>query len=419
MNFTKSNEWLEKVKQMIPVGSQTYSKGYRYYPVGASPLAIDHGKGSHVWDLDGNEFVDWVCALGPITLGYHYPCVDNAVRQQLKKGAIFSLPSPLELELAEMIAEVTPVTGGRGMVRFLKTGTEACQAAIRAARAYTGKSLILSYSYHGWGSEFAVLTERKKGIPEEYALSIQEFPYDDIVALENLLDENKGNVAAVIMEPVVINAPTIGYLQQVRELTRKHNIVLIFDEIVTGMRWGIPGASSYFHVIPDMILLGKGIANGFPLSAICGNKNIMAEFEEIMVSSTFGGDCISLAAGIATLTEMQKKGTIEHCWKMGKRLIEKLKDDVDITGYSCHPKINLMDESPEAKSLFIEYLISQGHLVVNSLALNICYSHNEKDIDSLANAISWASERLNAAIKGGFVETARRGQLIQPAFRRL
>lgn len=420
MKFTRSNEWYSQATALIPIGSQTYSKCGMYFPRGASPLFIHRGKGSHVWDLDGNEFVDWICALGPITLGYQYPAVDKVVKKQLKQGAIFSLPSPLEFELAREISKITPVTGGPGMVRFLKTGTEACMAAVRAARAYTKKDLILSYSYHGWSDGFIVGTERSMGIPEEYAGHICRFDYNNIPQLETLLRQNDGNVAAIIMEPVVVERPESGYLHKVRQLATQHKAVLIFDEIVTGMRWGLAGAGGYFGVVPDMVLLGKGMANGFPLSAICGDIAIMYSFEDIMVSSTFGGDCIALAAGMATLKEMQEKKTIKRVWDLGRRIMRGLEaNGVSVAGYPCRPKIVLKDESPECRTLFLERMIEAGHLMVTPFVLNISYSHSEKDVDSLVEAAGYANRELNEAIKAGKVKESLTGEVIQTAFRRV
>src|SRR3990172_11178700 len=195
MNFSKSNEWLERAREVIPVASQTFSKSPMYYPIGASPLAISHGKGSHVWDLDHNEYIDFVCALGPITLGYCYPVTDKAIQEQLKKGIIFSLPSSLEAEMAELLRDRIPFAE---MTRFMKTGSEACQAAVRVARAFTARDIVLSCSYHGWHSEFAVITERSKGIPNNFADSVREFPYNDIDELHALFDLNLNSVACVI-----------------------------------------------------------------------------------------------------------------------------------------------------------------------------------------------------------------------------
>jgi len=410
MKLTKSFEYLERAEKVIPVCSQVFSKAPSYFPRGVSPVYLEQGWGSHVWDVDGNKYIDFICGLGPITLGYRYPKVDRAIMEQLlNHGITYSLPHPLEVQLSELLIEIIPCAE---MVRFLKTGSEACQAAVRAARAYTGRMGIAYRGYHGWHEWYAVTTERPKGISKSYQKFMFEFEYNNIESLERIF--NREGIAAVIMEPVIVNPPKDNFLQKVRDLCTKHGAVLIFDEVVTGFRMALGGAQEYFGVTPDLTTFGKGIANGMPLSVVCGKKEIMREFEDIFVSSTFGGECLSLAAGLATIQEMRDKDTIGYIWNLGKELMNGL-DNLGLKpiGYPCRPFYQLPNNSPEMTSLFVQEMHRKGILIHSGPALNLCYSHTQEDIDKTLSAI----ERTLEDIRTDKVKLE--GGIVQPAFRRL
>jgi len=408
VNFKNSNALLNKTKDIIPICTQTFSKSPSYFPIGASPLFIEKGKGSHVWDVDNNEFIDYICALGPITLGYNYPVVNDAITEQLDKGIIFSLPSPLEFELSKKITEIVPCAE---MVRFLKTGSEACQAVVRLARAYTKRNHITYRGYHGWHEWWAAGSERPEGIPITYKQYIKQFNYNDIDSLEKRFEDF--DLAAVIMEPMITEPPMPGFLEQVRDLCDAHGTVLIFDETVTGFRWALGGAQQYFGVTPDLTVFGKGVANGMPLAVICGKKDIMQKFEDVFVSSTFGGECLSLAAGIATIQHMQTMNTIAHCWDMGNRLVNGLREiGVNSIGFPCRPLLQLENDSPELRSLLMQELISRHVLIHNGLLINLCYSHSVDDIDQTLNAF----EDSLKAIKSG---ATLKGEVVHTAFKRI
>jgi len=410
MEFDKSLEYLARAKPIIPVCSQTFSKGPAYMPLGVSPVYIQKGEGSHVWDVDGNEFIDWICGLGPITLGYNYPRVNEAIEKQLKdSGIIFSLPHPLEIELSELLVDIIPCAE---MVRFAKNGTDATNAAVRLARAYTGKEKIAFRGYHGGGNDwYGITTERSAGIPkvlEDYAIP---FEYNNLDSLENILKNN--DVAGVILEPVIVEPPRDNFLRELVELSHHYETVVIFDEIVTGFRWALGGAQEYFEVTPDLATFGKGMANGMPLSAVVGRVDIMREMEDIFFSYTFGGECLSLAAGLATIREMKEKKTITHNWVIGKTLVDGLKKlGIECIGYPCRPMLKLPDESIEYKSLFMQELIKRGILVHSGLLINICYSHSLEDVDKTLNAFEDVLKVVKAGVK-------LRGELVIPAFRRL
>lgn len=413
MKFTESLEYLERAKKVIPCQTQTFSKGPNYFPQGASPVYAEMGYGSHLWDVDYNEYVDFILGLGPITLGYNYPATNTAIVKQLRLGGItFSLPHLLEVELSELLVDIIPCAE---MVRFSKTGSEVTSAATKIARAYTGRDHIAFRGYHGWHDWYSVTTERSKGIPGIYNRYIHQFEYNNIKSLEAIFAMYPDQVACVIMEPMIVEEPALGFLETVKMLAHQKGALLIFDEIVTGFRWSLGGAQEYFGVTPDLATFGKGIANGMPLSAVVGRADIMKECEEIFFSTTFGGECLSLAAGISTIKEMREKKTIDHCWSMGKRLMGGLTDlGVKVSGYPCRPAIT--DEyllKPETKTLLIQELIKRRILLHSGLLINLCYSHTEEDIDKMLNAF----EEVLRGIKENRFELE--GSLIQPSFKRL
>ncbi len=369
MNFTKSNEWLERAKTVVPCQTQTFSKGPKYFPVGASPLFLQRGGGSHVWDVDGNEYVDFILGLLPISLGYHYPTVDVAIIRQLRDGIIFSQPHPIEVELSEKLTDIIPCAEA---IRFTKTGSEATQAAIRIARAYTGRDHIAFRGYNGWHEWYAVTTELPKGIPSVYKTFMHQFDYNNIESLEMIFRIYPDQIAAVIMEPVIVQKPALGFLEAVKEVTHRNGALLIFDEIVTGFRWSLGGAQELFGVTPDLSTFGKGMANGMPLNCVVGRGDIMQECERVFFSGTFGGECLSLAASMATIAEMEDKDTIGHCWRQGTKIMKALKSlDIEVLGYPCRPIFTLPKDSPVTRSIFVQEMIKRGVLMHCGLFFNL------------------------------------------------
>src|SRR3990167_6285478 len=275
-NYSKryklSQQLHEKASKVIPLGSQTFSKSKTQYPYGVSPYFIKKGKGSHVWDADNNEYVDFVNALAAITLGYNDPDVTNAVKAQLEEGTIFSLPHELEMQVAEKIVEMVPCAE---MVRFGKNGSDVTAGAIRLARAYTKRDHVAVCGYHGWQDWYIGSTARNLGVPKSTRDLTHVFTYNDIDSLNKIFKEYPDQVAAVIMEPMNTTEPLDGFLEKVRELTHKNGAVFIFDETITGFRYANGGAQEYFGVTPDLATFGKGIANGYPLSVLAGRKDIM------------------------------------------------------------------------------------------------------------------------------------------------
>ena len=291
--YLKSEEQLARARKVIPLGAQTFSKSITQFPHGVSPYFARRAKGSRVWDVDDNEYVDFASALAAISLGYADPDVNAAVAKQLADGTIYSLSHPLETEVAELICDAVPCAEA---VRFGKNGSDATAGAIRIARAYTGRDHVLVCGYHGWQDWYIGATARNKGVPQPTSALTHTFPYNDLPALEALLDRYSGQVAAVILEPMNATQPADGYLKGVQALTKKAGAVLVFDETITGFRYALGGAQEKFGVTPDLATFGKALANGFPLSAVAGRKDIMMEMEHVFFSFTMGGETLSLAA---------------------------------------------------------------------------------------------------------------------------
>ena len=315
--YTKSNKFIKVAENYIPLGSQTFSKSKTQYPQEVSPLFIEKGKGSRVWDIDGNEYVDLVCGLLPITLGYCDLDVNRAINKQLKKGITFSLPSMLEAQLAKILIDLIPCAE---MVRFGKNGSDVTSAAIRLARAVTKKNHIIAIGYHGWQDWYIGATSRNLGVPQSVSALTHKVNFNDLDELQQVFKKFKNDVAAIIMEPMNTTEPLPTYLENVKKIAHKNNSLLIFDEVITGFRFDLGGAQKYFGVKPDLAAFGKGMGNGMPISAIVGPKYLMKYMEDIFFSGTFGGETLSLVASIVTIEKMKNNNVIKNLWKKGSFL---------------------------------------------------------------------------------------------------
>lgn len=422
----RSHALKAKAQGVIPSGTQTFSKGPSQFVQGAAPVFLARGQGSHVWDVDGNEYIDYPMALGPIILGHNEPAVTEAVIRQLRDGTTFSLPHPLEVDVAGMLTEMIPCAE---MVRFGKNGSDATSGAVRVARAYTGRDRIACCGYHGWQDWYIGTTTRNAGVPEAVRKLTIPFEYNNLESLERIFAEHPRHVAAVIMEPVGVVEPRAQFLQRVKELTQREGAVLIFDEVITGFRLALGGAQEYFGVTPDLACFGKGIANGFPLSAIVGRQEIMQLFDEIFFSFTFGGETVSLAAAAATLAELRAKPVIEHLWRQGARLRDGYNALASTAGLApatrCAglPPRTVMtftdergEESMVLKSFFQQECLKRG--VLFSGGQNICYRHTDRDIEQTLHVYQEVMGLLAEAIRSGSVEATLEGPAVQPVFRR-
>ena len=421
----QSEAMKDKAQFLIPSCTQTFSKGPTQFVQGAAPVFLARGQGSHVWDVDGNEYIDYPMALGPIILGHNYSPVTEAVIRQMQEGVSFSLPHPLEIELAEILVESIPCAE---MVRFGKNGSDATSGAVRVARAYTGRDIIACCGYHGWQDWYVGTTTRNAGVPRAVQDLTIPFQYNDVSSLERIFAEHPDQVSAVIMEPIGLVEPRDGFLQKVKELAHREGALLIFDEIITGFRLALGGAQEYFGVIPDMACFGKGMANGFPLSAVVGRREVMAIFDEVFFSFTFGGETLSLAACVATIKEMRERSVISHLWAQGRKLkdgynvlagefgVEKYTDCVGLPPRTvAFFRDENGAESLVLKSLFQQECVRRG--VLFSVGHNICYSHSDDDIDYTLQVYRTALEILAQAIQEGNVLERLEGKAVEPVFR--
>jgi len=426
LRLEQSQGWKARAARVIPSCTQTFSKGPTQFVQGAAPVFLARGQGSHVWDVDGNEYIDYAMALGPILLGYDYPAVTEAVMRQLRGGTVFSLPHPLEVEVAELLTELIPCAE---MVRFGKNGSDATSGAVRVARAATGRDLIANCGYHGWQDWSIGTTTRNQGVPKAVQALTRPFAYNDLESLRRIFHEHPRQVAAVIMEPVGVIEPQPGFLQAVRELTHREGALLIFDEVITGFRLALGGAHEYFGVTPDLACFGKGMANGLPLSAVVGRRQIMQLFDEVFFSFTFGGETLSLAAAAATISELRSQEVIGHLWAQGKKLqdgynalAKELGVDrwTECLGLPPRTVVTFRDEAGTEslllKSLFQQECVRRG--VLFSGGQNLCYSHSDQDIEQTLEVYRSAMEILNEARISGDVAKRLMGAPVQPVFRK-
>lgn len=426
MNFAKSLEHLERAKKVIPLASQTFSKCYTQFSVGGTPLFIERGSGGHVWDLDGNKFVDTLMALAPVNLGYANEEVDAAVIAQIKKGVVFSLPGKLEAELAEKICSLIP---GAAMARFGKNGSDATSGAVRAARAATGRDRIACSGYHGWQDWYIGTTLRHKGVPEATKRLTHSFKYNDIASLEALFSEYPSQIAAVILEPIGVEHPRDNFLQKVKEVTHKNGALLIFDEMITGFRIALGGAQAHFGVEADLACFGKAVANGYPISVVTGRREIMKEFEEIFFSFTFGGELASMAAALRTIEILEREPVIEHLHRQGQRwqdgynaLAQEfgLASRTKAIGYGAHHVISFVTEKGEPdlamRTVYEETMAENGVLTLGSH--NPCYAHTPADTEKILVGFRASLSKIKEGLASGNLETMIKGTKVEPVFRK-
>ena len=421
----KSVEYLRRAEKLIPAVTQTLSKGPTQFVEGVAPIYLQSGKGSHVFDVDGNEYIDYPGALGPIILGYAYPATTEAVTKQLQEGITFSLMHPLEVEVAQLLVDVIPCAE---MVRFAKNGSDVTSQAVRVSRAYTGRDKIAKCGYHGAQDWYVASTTRDRGVPSFNKKLILEFQYNRIETLEKIFGENPGEIACVIMEPVITEEPKDGFLEQVQGLVRRNGAVFIFDEVKTGFRVALGGAQELYGVVPDLACCGKAMANGMPISALVGKAEIMKEFEDVFFSMTFGGEVLSLAAALSTIKELRDKNVFAHLWKQGEKLKNGynslaaefgLTDCTVCAGLPPKALVQFFDAGGFAaltlKSLFQQEVIKRGVLFNGEHMLS--YSHSDEDIETTLQAYGESLAILSGALKAGTVEQMLEGKKLQDVFR--
>lgn len=430
----KNKLYGERANLLIPGGAHTYSKGDDQFPNNA-PRIIDRGMGCRLWDVDGNEYVDMTMSLGTTVLGHAYEPVLVAVRKELNRGVNFCRPSIIEGELAERVCDLIP---SAEMVKFGKNGSDAVTAAVKLARAYTGRNYIARCSadafnaIHDW---FIGSTVVSRGVPKEVQSLTLQFHYNDLASCQKLFDEHPKEIACFILEPVSFIEPEPEFLQRLKDLCEKNGALLIFDEVVSGFRFSLGGVQEMIGVTPHLSAFGKAMGNGFSVSALVGKKEFMRlggidhdQERVFLMSTTYGGETHALAAAIACIDEIQNKGAIEHFWKTGQMLMDGInrialevgaEKYISTFGYGCKPGLIFRDEKGEISSvvrtLFLQETIEMGLLIpyiVPSLA------HTPKIIEFALNAIQNALVVIKSAAEGPGLASALKGSAVKQVFRK-
>jgi glutamate-1-semialdehyde 2,1-aminomutase len=402
---------------LIPGGCHTYAKGDDQFPE-VAPAFIERGLGCHAWDTDGNEFIEYGMGLRSVTLGHAYPPVLDAVRRQMELGSNFTRPSPIEVECAQ---KVLSVIEGADQIKFTKDGSTANTAAVRLARAYTGRDRVAFcadhpfFSYDDW---FIGKTPMNAGIPRTVADLTLTFRYNDLESVRTLFDEYPGEIACLILEPARDAEPADGFLHKTRELCHRNGAVFILDENITGFRWHLGGAQKYYDILPDLSTFGKALANGFALSALVGKRELMDlggihhEKERVfLLSTTHGAESLALAAALATIHIYETEPVIDHLHLQGTRLADGFRQASARHGLSKH--VNALGKvcslgyftrdldgkpSQAFRSLFLQELIKRGVLAPSFV---VSYSHSDEDIDRTIDAIDGALSVYAQAMEDG------------------
>jgi glutamate-1-semialdehyde 2,1-aminomutase len=418
----------------IPGGAHTYSRGCDQYPANA-PQILERGKGAYVFDPTGNRFLDYGMALRAVNIGYAEHEIDTAAIRQIQNGNNLTRPSLIELEAAELLIELIDSVD---MVKFTKNGSTSVSAAVKLARAYTGRELVARcadhpfFSYDDW---FIGSTPVSRGIPRDVTEKTKLFYYNDIASLEQLIAHYPDQFACVVLEPTATEEPKEGFLQHIQQLCRKNGIVFILDEMITGFRWHMKGAQHVYGVKPDLCTFGKAMANGFSVSCVGGRRELMElgsiEFKDrervFLLSTTHGAEMSSLGAFVATIGFMRRYKVIEHLWDYGNRLMGMMRRQAaehgisgsfKISGAACSPYYLTIDQfganSLGLRTLFNQEMIRNG-VLMPWIALS--YRHGEAELKLTEYAIDKAFIIYRRALKEG-VEEYLKGPVIKPVFRK-
>jgi glutamate-1-semialdehyde 2,1-aminomutase/spore coat polysaccharide biosynthesis protein SpsF len=423
--LAQSAAWLARSQKVIPGAAQTFSKGRSQYVQGAAPVFLERGQGCRVWDVDGNEYIDYVQALLPNILGYAHPEVNAAFTSQAAAGHSFSLPHPVEVRLAERLTCLIPCAE---MVRFGKNGSDATAGAVRVARACTGRDRVACCGYHGWQDWYIGSTTRNAGVPAAVCGLTHPFPYNDLGKLGQVLEEHPGEFAAVILEPVNFTEPLPGYLRGVKDLAHKHGALLIFDEICSGFHLGLGGAQKRFGVTPDLACFGKALGNGFPIACVCGRADVMKQFEEVFVSFTFAGEVASMAAALKVLDLLETTDALATLEAHGRVLQDGfnalagqagLAGRLECVGYPQWSLMRFKDgngrDSLLLRSLFQQEAVKRGvlHLVTH----NMTAAHDGAAVEQTLEAYAAVFKTLAGWLSDPDPARHLEGTMIEPIFR--
>lgn len=422
-----------RARDIIPGGCHTYAKGDDQFPQ-MSPSFITHGKGCRVWDLDGNEYIEYGMGLRSVTLGHAYESVVDAATGQLQFGTNYGRPAPIEVECAERFLELVPTAD---MVKFCKDGSHALDGAVRLARAYTGRdyaAICGDQPFFSTSDWFIGTTAMPAGIPECTRTRTVKFHYNDPASVERLFQQLEGKIACVVLEAARLEEPRDGFLSWLRDYCHHHGALLVFDEMITGFRWHRSGAQHVYGVQPDLSAFGKALANGFALSALAGRREIMRlggldhDRERVfLLSTTHGAETHALAAGIATMETYRDHQVIEHLYRQGERLragvnaaarSAGVERQVECLGRPCCLLFTTRDQdgnpSQEFRALFLQEMIRRGILAP---AFVVSYSHTDRDIDLTIQAVAESLQVYRKALQDS-VNQYLIGAPVKPVFRR-
>jgi glutamate-1-semialdehyde 2,1-aminomutase len=433
MKFDGSDALRARFNAIIPGGAHTYAKGDDQFPVTCSPYLV-RGSGCHVWDVDDNEFIEYGMGLRAVTLGHACQRVNDSACRQMKLGANFTRPATIELECAEELQRLIP---GAEMVKFGKNGSDALNAAVKLARAYTGRDLVAICAEHPFFSVedwFIGTTPMNAGIPSVIRDLTVQFHYNDLASLEALFTAYPGRIACVLMEPEKAEEPRDHFLHRVQELCRQNGALFMLDEMITGFRWHLGGGQAYHQIIPDLSSFGKAMGNGFSISALVGRREIMRlgglehERERVfLLSLTHGAESPSLAATLEVMRIYQEEPVVETLWRQGSRLQEGvdraiaahgLEKYFRVVGRPCCLTYATLDAkgapSQDFRTLFLQETIRRGVLAPSFI---VSYAHTDADIDRTVDIVDAALAVYSRALEEG-VEKYLVGRPVKPVWRR-
>ncbi len=434
----RSLEIYERARALIPGTTQLISRRPTRAALGVSPIYAERAKGCRIWDVDGNEYIDWTSAVGPVILGYADDVVDDAVRAQIARGAIYSIVQESAVELAEELVRIVP---SAEMVRYCKGGGEACTIAVRIARGVTGRDKVLFCGYHGWHDWYQAANlgaERLAehlfngiepiGVPRSLEGTAMPFTYGDLQELEGLLQQHAGEVACIIMEPMRSGEPPEGYLAGVRDLATRYGVVLIFDEVSSGWRVARGSAQEYVGVTPDMTVFAKAISNGYPMGAVVGKREFMEPASRMFISSAYWDDNIGIAASLACLRELERRDAVAHFNRIGALFKEQVNAAAaaaglaaQCVGVAAHPSIRIeVDDPAEAakvNALFIQENARRGVILATGFMFNC--SHGESEVDRTAAVVEESFGKIAEGLDRGTIDDLLEVPPQEESFRRL
>ncbi|MBX3051344.1 MAG: aminotransferase class III-fold pyridoxal phosphate-dependent enzyme [Caldilineaceae bacterium] len=437
-DVSRSNELYARAGELIPGWTQLISRRADQFARGVSPIYAQRAAGSRFIDVDENEYIDWVNAVGAIILGHADEVVDGAVKEQIDRGSLYTLNSPLELELAEELCQTIP---SAQMVRYTKGGGEACAVAARIARGTTGRDKILICGYHGWhdwyqAANFGVDPESGEypfagiepiGVPKALAGSVIPFAYGNLEKVEALLRDHAGEVAAIMMEPARSELPPAGYLEGIKALAQEHDVILIFDEVSCGWRQAISGIQSIVGVTPDMTVLAKAMSNGYPMGAVVGSRAVMEPAARMFISSSYWSDNIGLVASLTTIRELKRRDSESKLRAIGENLRAAINAAIAASGLSgkCaglaanpYVALDLPDgvDSRKVSTLFIQEMARRG--VHTYMSFKATLAHTEADIAQTAAAATEAFQVIKTALDQDKVDELLVADVKKEPFRR-